>query len=82
MFKLEACNNCSDNDWKRDGRLYRCKSCDNTAIVRLSQAYPRKNVISPFVYRNYIDGSEEEEKAKEMEREKLREIFRMPPNCS
>jgi Zn-finger protein len=83
MLKLADCNKCGDNDWVDDHRLFKCKSCDNTAIIHVSQSYPRKNVISPFVRREYIDGSEEEEeKAKEMEKEKMRDIFRMPPNCS
>lgn len=37
---------------------------------------------SPFLRREYKDGSKEEAEAIKMEQDKIKVAFRMPPNCS
>jgi hypothetical protein len=80
-YRIEKCK-CGDNDWDLIAQRFQCKSCENKTVVHKFEEGVDNPLNSVYIRRESKDGSKDEAKAHEMEKDKMRDIFRKPPNCS
>lgn len=81
-YKIEKCD-CGNNDWDLIAQRFQCNCCDCKKVVNKFEEGVDNPLASVYLRREKKDGSAEEEKALNQEKDKVREkMLRKPPNCS
>ena len=80
-YRIEKCK-CGDNDWDLIAQRFQCKNCENRTVVHKFEEGLDNPLNSVYIRRESKDGSKDESKANELEKDKMRDVFRKPKNCS